>query len=408
MPASFARRHRPNSRTSDLGALMLTHLTRAEFLRLAEPSDEPGLAIYLPVGEPGGRAAARRLRQILPDLHEQLQAQGVPPEAADRLLVPARELVDDLEHRVNDHAARALFVRPAWSATYRLPDPVRELIVYSPQLHLKPLIPLLTESAAYHLLSISKGGVQLFAGVGATLEPLALPGAPASLPDLLKYDEFAPQRQLHAGVPGSGGERGPIFHGQGDADDELKPQLLRYCQAIDRALLTALANPRLPLVLCGADYLLAIYRAVSRHPAIHEAAIVGSPERIPPAELAARAWAIVQPAVERERATALERYQALAGTNHQRTASAMRTILAAAFAGQVDTIFVAGDQEHWGRYDATTGQVRRHEQQRRDDTDLLNLAAIETIRRGGTAHVVPSAALPGHDHCAAILRPGAR
>lgn len=387
---------------------MLTHLTRDEFLRLAEPSDEYGLSLYLPVGEPGGRAAARHLRQILPDLQEQLQAQGVPPETAETLLSPARELVDELERRVNDHAARALFARPGWSAGYQLPEPVRELVVYHRQLHLKPLIPLLSDSATYHLLTVGKGGVRLFQGVGEALEPLALPGAPTSLPDLLKYDEFAPQRQLHAGVPGTGGERGPIFHGQGDASDELKPQLIRYCQAIDRALLSALPEPRPPLVLCGADYLLAIYRAVSHHPAIHAVTIGGSPDRIAPAELAARAWAMMQPAAERERAAALERYHALAGSDHQRTASAMRSILSAAFAGQVETIFVAGDQEHWGRYDATNGQVKRHEQQRRDDIDLLNLAAIETIRRGGMAHVVPSGALPGHDHCAAILRPGGR
>lgn len=387
---------------------MLSHLTRDEFLRLAEPSEERALSIYLPVGEPGGRAAARRLRQILPDLHEQLQAQGVPPETTDRLLSPVRELVGDLEHRVNDHAARALFARPAWSATYRLPEPVRELVIFSRQLHLKPLIPLLTDSAAYHLLAVGKGGVRLFQGLGPTLEPLALAGAPASLPDLLKYDEFAPQRQLHAGIPGTGGERGPIFHGQGDAADELKPQLIRYCQEIDRALLGASREPRLPLVLCGTDYLLAIYRAVSRHPAIHEAAIVGSPDRIPPAELAARAWAIVRPAAEQVRAAALARCYALAGSDRHRTADAIRTILSAAVAGQVDTVFVAGDQEQWGRYDAASGQIKQHAQQRREDIDLLNLAVVETIRHGGSAHMVPSSALPGHDHCAAILRPGAR
>jgi hypothetical protein len=386
---------------------MLEYLTRDMFLDLARPAAEGCLSIYVPVGDAGGRAAANRLRQILRGFEEQLAARGVAPATVANQLRAAWELVEDLAHQINNHAACVLLAWPDRAVTYRVPGPVTELVALGQWPHLKPLTPLVTDQATYYVLSLGKAGVQLFAGKGARLEPLELPGAPSGLDELLQYDEFEPQRQLHPGVPGVGGERGPVFHGQGGAADELKSQIQRYCQQIDRALLRAFPETRAPLVLCGTAYVLAIYRAVSRYPAISAEAIVGSPARLPLAELGARAWAIARPDPTEERRAARERYAALAARNNHRVAATLSRILPAAAAGQVDTLFVALDREQWGRYDPLTGEMALHATQEIGDDDLLNLAAVLSMQCGGTVYAAPASETPGDAGCAAILRPGA-
>ncbi|MCX7789143.1 MAG: hypothetical protein N2378_00750 [Chloroflexaceae bacterium] len=386
---------------------MLEYLTREMFLDLATPAAEGCLSIYLPVGEAGGRAAANRLRQILRGFEEQLDVRGVAPATVANQLRAAWDLVEDLAQRINNHAACVLLAWPERAITYRVPGPVPELVVLGQWPHLKPLAPLVTDRATYYVLSLGKAGVQLFAGKGATLEPRELPGAPSGLDELLQYDEFEAQHQLHPGVPGVGGERGPVYHGHGGAADELKSQIQRYCQQIDRALLRALPETRAPLVLCGTAYVLAIYRAVSRYPAISAEAIVGSPARMTPAELGARAWEIARPDPTEERRAARERYEALAARNNHRVAATLSLVLPAAAAGQVDTLFVALDREQWGRYDPLTGTMARHERQEIGDDDLLNLAIVLSMQSGGTVHAAPASEVPGEEGCAAILRPGA-
>ncbi|NTU78991.1 MAG: hypothetical protein HGA45_06245 [Chloroflexales bacterium] len=383
---------------------MLVHLTRAKLLRLAAPAAEPCLSIYLPVGEEGGRLAATRLRQLLRHLQDHLPAQGLGSATSARLVDAVWALADDLEHQANDHAPLVYLARPDHVVVERLPDPVPELAVLGTRLHLKPLLPLVTRSPTYALLALSKGEIRLFHGVGASLTPLALPGAPAGLDAFLQNTEFAPQRQLHPGIPGQGGARGAIFHGQGDAADHLKPQLQHYCRQIDRALHEVLPDPGEPLVLCGVDYLLAIYRAISRHPTILDATIVGSPERLAPAELGTRAWAIVRPSTEQAQRAAVARYATVAASAPAHVCTALRQLLPAAAAGQVETAFVAIDREQWGHYDEATGHVLLHETQQALDEDLLNSVALETLRHGGSAYVLPAEALPGGGLCAATLR----
>jgi hypothetical protein len=383
---------------------MLTHLTRAQLLRLAEPSSEPCLSVYLPVDELGGRSAAKRLRQNLHELEGHLGARNLTSAASDQMVSAVLAEADELEHHTNDRSPLVVLAQADRLVAERLPYAVPERFIWGRQLHLKPLLPLVTQPTTYVLLALGKAHVQLYRGSGVSLEPLALPGAPAGLEGLLQDTTFEPQHQLHSGVPGRGGERGAIFHGQGDAADHLKPQLLRYCQQVDRAVREAIADQSEPLVLCGVGYLLAIYRTVSHYPTLIAEAIVGSPEHLSPAELGERASALMGPYAEQRQRAALERLTAPGARSTAPTCTGVRQLLPAAAAGLVDTAFVAIDQEQWGGYDQQTGHILLHAERQPGDEDLLNLIVIETLRHSGSAYAVPADALPGGGLCVALLR----
>jgi hypothetical protein len=56
--------------------------------------------------------------------------------------------------------------------------------------------------------------------------------------------------------------------------------------------------------------------------------------------------------------------------------------------------------EQWGSVDPVTGVARLHRRARPGAVDLLDLAAVETLRHGGTAYPLPAA----QTRPAAILR----
>ncbi len=75
----------------------------------------------------------------------------------------------------------------------------------------------------------------------------------------------------------------------------------------------------------------------------------------------------------------------------------------AAFAGRVQTLFVARDVEQWGRYDHETTQLLLHGKRANGDDDLLDVAAAETLVRDGEIYALDAEDMPGSP-IAAIFR----
>ena len=372
-----------------------------EIKRLARFHGGPCLSIVLPTHlRPPAAAPAARLRQLLADGAQQLLDAGATPAVVSAMLAPAQDLAADRAFWRHPQPALALFAAPGALHTYWLPYEVAALMIAGAHFHLKPLFALLPYDAPFYVLALSKNHVRLLRGTWDTVEPLELPGAPASLADTLAYDDFAPQRQYHPGGPTGTA----VFYGHGAAVDTAKDELRRYCQQLDRAVCDVLGGARAPLVLAGVSYLLAIYRAVSAYPAILDDAVVGSPDHRSDEELRAEAWPLVAAARGGRQAAAVERYHALAATSPSRTTRHLRTIIAAAASGQIETLFVAGDRQQWGRYDEANGAVALHDVAAIGDDDLLDTAAVQTFVHGGEVWVMPGEQVPGGELCAAVLR----
>jgi len=299
----------------------------------------------------------------------------------------------------------AVFAAAELFRVYRLPLAFEELVVVDERFHVIPLLPPLSGDGQFYLLALSLTGVQLLHGThySYSLSPVTLHALPTSLQDALKYDEFAKQPQFHPGIPGRGGERGPIFHGQGDRDEVIKEEILRYFQQVDHGVRAALRDERAPLILTGVAYLLAIYRQANTYPELLEEDIPGNPDDLRPEELHTQACAIVAPRFERNRVEATARYQQLIGAQPALASSYLRAILPAAHAGRIAILFVATGQRRWGTFDPPTGVLTLHDSAQPRDSELLDFAAIQTILHGGVYVVVPEQ-LPDAAPLAAIFR----
>jgi len=371
--------------------------------------DSVGIAvsIFLPIEAPGQGLQQNmlRLEQLLGRAEAQLQAHGLSVAAAQMLLAPAWQLAEDRGFWEHQYKGLAIFIAPDLFRVYRLPLPFDELLLVEERCHITPLLPLLTDDGTFYLLTLGLQHIQLFQGSRFCLRPMALPGAPTSLQETLAYIEFAKQPQWHPGVPGRGGARRAIFHGQGARDGRVvKEEIFRYFQLLDHKVHLALHAKHAPLLLAGLAYLLPIYREANSYPPLEAQGIAENPDDLQPEALHARAWAIVAPRFERARIAAVERYQQLAGTQPALVSGEARAVVPAAHAGRVDTLFVAAGQHQWGGFDPVSGVLTLHEVAGPRDGDLLNVAAAQTILHGGKVYVIAPEQLPQPAALSAIFR----
>jgi hypothetical protein len=70
----------------------------------------------------------------------------------------------------------------------------------------------------------------------------------------------------------------------------------------------------------------------------------------------------------------------------------------------VDRLFLSGGQPLWGSFDEAHDRVVAHREPREGDDDLLDYAALMTLRQGGNVTLVDRTQLPPAGPAAAILR----
>jgi hypothetical protein len=176
--------------------------------------------------------------------------------------------------------------------------------------------------------------------------------------------------------------------------------IARFFRQVDAGLWKEeLHDEHAPLVLAGVDFLLPMYREISRYPSIVEEGVVGNPDRFRPEELHQRAWAILEPIFAQTIREDRDRYAELEPAG--RTAATVPDILTAAEQGRVDVLFSATGEHLWGRVD---GRVEVHSDPQPGDEDLLDLAAVRTLLTSGRIHAVEPDEVPGDGPVAAILR----
>jgi hypothetical protein len=173
---------------------------------------------------------------------------------------------------------------------------------------------------------------------------------------------------------------------------------------VDDALVGFLAAERAPLVLAGVESHFPIYREASRYGHLLPEGIAGNPELLSTAELHERGWSLVEPVFRRAQEAALAQYRQFAGTGN--TSSQLAEILVAAGEGRVGTLFVARDAHRWGTPPTDGQALSLHDEREPGDTDLLDVAAAETLRRHGIVHVLGRERMPDGLEAAALLRKG--
>lgn len=373
-----------------------------------EPSAGPCLSMFAPMERAGKetRKNALYVKNLLQEAEERLEGLGL--QASDRrdLLHPIQSLLDEGIFWQYQSDGLALFRARDRFFTYRLPLSFEPLLVVTDRFHLKPLLPTFVGNDTFYILALSQQQVRLLRGTRYQVDEVELPPEmPKSLDEVLAYDVPQEQTQFHTGEPTRrGSPQAPIYHGQGGIKEQQQTHLLRYFTEVDRGVREVLKDERSPVVLAGVEHVLSAYRERNSSCCLVEEEVRGNPDLARPEDLHAQAWEIVQPILTQEQHQALERYQQQQAVGSPQASADLRTVVAAAAYGRVETLFVTPGVQTWGTFDPQTNAVEVHETARPGDNDLQDLTAAYTLLNGGTVYAVEAEAVPGPGMLAALFR----
>lgn len=381
----------------------MKRLIEADLEELFEQRPGTCISLYFSTPRPGPRTPQGpiRLQNLLGRARKDLRERGLNEAAVETLLGPLEDLVTDVSFWNDREEGIVLFRAPDFTRAFRLPVAFPERCAIGSHFFLKPLLPLVASDDRFYVLALSQNEVRFLEATARTVRRLTPKDLPGSLTEALGGQKTSQDLQFHAAGSGAAGAPA-VYHGQGVGREDEKAELRRFLHQVDAAVCRLLAGRRSPLVLAGAEPLPSIYREISGRPWLAEAVIPGNPERLRDEELRDRAWQILEPAFDAARQRMAERFGELSRTG--KASADVSKILPAARQGRVEALFVNCDEEVWGRLDENAGEVRIHASQESGDEDLLDAAALFSLRNGGVVYGVGRGEVPGGGRLAAVFR----
>jgi hypothetical protein len=379
-------------------------IARSRLESLAATRGWPLVSIYAPTHRAGREVAQDpvRFRQLTDEATVVLQAAGVKARRRTDLLAPARALLDDAGFWTRQRDGLAVLLAGGEMEVLRLPFPTRALAVVADRYHIKPLIPALDQVERFHVLSLSQQMVRLHECVEGEIREVRLHQVPGDLRDVVGWDWRPASLQYHAASAGGRAGQAPVFHGHGAPDEGHHAEIEAFLRAVDAGIVPLLVEAEAPLVLAGVDYLTAMYRDLTDHPAVVGPTIEGNPDDLTPHELQVRALFIMGERAGRAVRRAEAQFEEFRGG--PRATTDLEAILGAALDGRVESLLVDLDTDRWGRWDEPSRQLQIHRERQAGDIDLLDLAAVLALGTGAEVHALRTGWAHASDGVAAVLR----
>lgn len=347
-----------------------------------------------------------RFKQRVREAEDKLVDMGMSASEVRDILKPASDLINETLFWQNQTDGLAVFISLEGMNYYHLPFTVEEYVGVAKKFYTKPLVPLFTGDGQFYILALSKNEVRLFKGTRQEVYEIEMDGAPSGMTDvMIDYDprtkleirNFNSKGSLAAGAS-------PITQAQGNENDFERNELTKYFREIDIALNNLYKGEGLPLVLAGVEYLIPIYKEISIYPHITEDFIRGNPELLSGNDLHKLAWDVIEPRFLEEQVSAEAKYNQYSGQRNKLFSNSLNKIIPQSYGGQIETLFIGEGIHQWGQFSLDTNNVVLHDEQKDGDEDLIDLACIQTISKGGTVYVVEPDKVPDGGTMAAILR----
>jgi hypothetical protein len=378
-------------------------IERHEVDLLLQLDEWPAISIFMPVSRIGDQQDSLRYKNFLTEIETGLINQGMRAPEARILLEPEYNLVKDIDYwRTLGAEGLAVFLSRQSVVRYPLPISFKELVMVGRRFHIRPLLPLLF-GGQYLVLALSRKKVQLFRGDRYQLEEIEPPeNTPKSMSEALQFDDPERQLQFHTRTGTTRGERDAMFHGHGAGFDDQNETLIRYFQAIDRALFPLLEDEEVPVILAGTEELHAVYRNASKSHTILNKGIFGNVSELPTEIIHRKAWEIAGEYFAEGEQEAVQTFQDNLGG--AKIVDELQSVITAAYDGRVENLFVAENEQLWGEFDPDKRKALVRKQESGQVVDLLDEAVFWTLNKKGTVYVKKRPEMPLDTPICAHLR----
>lgn len=341
-----------------------------------------------------------RLKNLIRGAENQLSGHWLSATKARSLMSQVASLPTDIKFWQARREGLAVFVSPASFDAFRVMFPLAEQVWVADRFRFRPLLPVLERDFSFYLLVISENHVACYSVNGRSIEEVQIPDLPRSLSDTLGDSRKPPVLQTHTAMRGVRGKQSAVFHGHGGQADSARDEQAAFCAQVDRAVSAWMGDSQTPILLACVEPLAAIYRQKSTNHRLIPELMVGNWDHCSEPELMDRAIRIAEPMLAAATSKLALRYQQLVGTPN--TSDDPIHVVQAALQGRVDTLFYNAKGELYGvcEPDGLNVVVTGNH----DDEDLIDLAALATLRNRGTIRDISAGEFPTNSPLAAMFR----
>ncbi|WP_276498431.1 hypothetical protein [Pontibacter litorisediminis] len=349
------------------------------------------ISLYIPTHRAGHETLSGQdhilFKNKLKEARNLLQRHDVPEAEIEEYLKPAEDLLNDNGFWRHQAEGLAVFITKGFSTHYTLPITMPEVVYVLDQFYLTPMLPILSQNGRFFILSLYREKVAFYEATIEKIRPIDISSfVPETMSKALKFDIKGNDQDFTHSTTTVNGTN--IVHGPGSTKgDEEHERVREFMLEIDNSLQKILHNATEPLVLAGVDHYCGIYRNISKYKNIvpQNININENSDVADMNSLHEKALGVVKPMMQQSHSDSLTRYQNVAGTGV--TSEDVATVAAEAVHGRVDTLFITPSQPVWGKYDAKSATAEVHNEYKRGDDDLINLAATKTLAQGGKVFI---------------------
>lgn len=340
----------------------------------------PKITLQIPSSR-DSKHRALTLRHLLELLAQRLVKHNLPIIDIEHTIERAGEVAEDPGLMMAPSGTAAVYLAGDYAKAVLWPARIAERAIVDAEFYLADTVSLLDPAHCY-LLTLCRGGAVLYRADARSIEEVDLGDVPADLAEATKHLDPERQLQYHQGQSAGSGAGGVVYHGHGIGEGRDIEELRNYLRAIDRGVREAIAAAPAAVALVGSDDLPAEYLGVTQLDVLTDRVARKNPGSLGSDELHEIATDVLSGMRSQAAGAIRGRIMDLIGTG--KASQDVAEVTAAAALGKVDALLISPGGPGSGEELA------------------VNLAAVETLRHGGTVHVDP--AMPPNVEAAALFR----
>lgn len=341
-----------------------------EKLRVLASAVPPCISIVLPERE--ARDARIAFKGALAQVRAELASSASKHDIAsllDPLEVAASNAIDSSKEPATFIFLRSPGVCESYRTRYLVGEPVAAVGEY---FRLRPLLALASKHLEFYILALKLNNTRIFKCTDQFCEAARFPKNAGT-----EAAGFVPgQAQIWL--------RAEPVHDR----DHPENHLGHFYREVDRDVNALLKDGHPPLVVVGVEHEVALFHRLTTYPACVEPGIRGLPGHLSENEMYRQSLALVRSVTTGATRHALEKFDKQIGTGH--ASADVQEIVRAASAGRVEHLFLLENGSVPGAVDG--------------GADVLDMAAVQTLRHGGDVQTLQEANMPGGGPICAIFR----
>jgi hypothetical protein len=349
--------------------------------------------ILLPAYHPGAQDSSQtvHLKAVLPKITEAV-AGSMPDLDVQSLLAPLQELAEEPALRSGGPGAM-IFRSPSEFRQFHLPGTVPEWWGVGQHFQVAALLPYLSAEREFYILNIARKDLRLWHHQDGQCQEVELPNSlPKSAEEAGGFDQPDHSLQNRSAAGSSAGNMRGVHFSTGSERDLAPERLLYFFKLVDAALRGLLHG--VLLVLTGTENELGIYRRASNYPKLLGETLAGDLRNAALQDIEKLAARFARAHALREAEGALQEFYELLGRG--RGSQNPEQILNSAAEGRVLKLIVAERAQPPSDGGVPSGETGAE--------NLVNAAAVFTIRNGGQVLSMPGELMASASPMAAVFR----